>query len=132
MIALISRWKLRNGCPEELERTLTELARKVTEGESGTLAYAVHLSAPSPPDAAGAPIEPPPPPIPLDQQADVVFFEVYRDAEAFHDHLTGTVFTGFLDANRHHFYADPADPSWPDSDTTFLSRQSAEFRDEPG
>jgi hypothetical protein len=49
MIALFSRWKLKDGCPPELAAALEELAARVKRGEPGTLLYSVSLPAPHPP-----------------------------------------------------------------------------------
>lgn len=37
MIALFSRWELKDGCPPELAAALEELAARVKRGEPGTL-----------------------------------------------------------------------------------------------
>jgi quinol monooxygenase YgiN len=107
MIALFSRWKLKDGCPPELEAAIEELTAAVAGREPGTLAYSVSLPAPHPP------IGPPPeyaashdPEVirPVDR-TEIVFFEVYRDAEALSEHLRGPV-KEFMRQNRD-FFATP-------------------------
>ncbi len=104
MIALFSRWTLKNGCPPELRAAVERLASAVRDGEPGTLLYSVHFPAPCPP------IGPPPDYAVSHDPAvagsvdlnELVFFEVYRDAEAFSAHLRGAV-RDFMRDHRHHF-----------------------------
>jgi uncharacterized protein len=104
MIALFSRWKLKDGCPSELLAALDKLSTAVREREPGTLVYTVQLPAPCPP------IGPPPDYAVCDdpdvivpvEQNQLVFYEVYRDAEAFSEHLRGPV-RDFMRENRHYF-----------------------------
>jgi quinol monooxygenase YgiN len=104
MIALFSRWKLKDGCPPELAAAVRKLAAAVEESEPGTLVYSVNLPAPHPP------IGPPPDygvfgestPLAPEKLNELVFFEVYRDAQAFSDHLRGPV-VAFMRDVRHHF-----------------------------
>jgi quinol monooxygenase YgiN len=105
MIALLSRWKLKNGCPPEFASALENLASAVRDREPGTLVYAIHLPAPCPP------IGPPPDYAVSDDpevvgsvdRNELVFFEVYRDAGAFSEHLRGAV-RDFMRENRHYFH----------------------------
>lgn len=128
MISLISRWKLRNGCSEPLKAALNDLAGAVREHEPGTLAYAVHIEALNTLDAKGSPLNPPPMPIPGEQQMEVVFFEVYENTAALQAHLGGTAFTTFKKDWADQFYMDPAGSGWPVTETTYLERESAFFR----
>ena len=119
MIGLISRWKLKNGCPPPFAAALEALTAAVRDTEPGTLVYSVHLPGPHPPIG-------PPPDYGVDHDPDlaqpvpathVVFFEVYRDAEAYSEHLRGAV-TEFMRANRDFF-----DTPWqghPRPETTYL------------
>ncbi|HEX5726781.1 MAG TPA: antibiotic biosynthesis monooxygenase family protein [Longimicrobiaceae bacterium] len=132
MVTLISRWKLRDGCPPELADTLRQLAAVVQAQEPGTLAYVVHLGAPDPLAADGAPRQPPAPPYAPAQQTEVVFVEMYRDAEAFSAHLAGDAFKGFVSRNLQHFYEDPETPGRPNAVTVFLERESAFIRPDAG
>lgn len=107
MIALVSRWQLRDGCSEELGRALDGLREEVEQNEPGTLAFSVGTPGDWPP------IGPPPeyeiaeladlgPPAPPARAQELVFIEVYTDAHAFAAHLRGS-FRTFLDRHRHHF-----------------------------
>lgn len=108
MIALVSRWKLKNGCPAEMMAGLQELSASVKRDEPGTLLFSVNVPTGNPP------IGPPPEyavdkavsdaewKIAPDKQSEIVFFEVYRDAEAFGKHLSGP-FADFLKTYRHFF-----------------------------
>lgn len=101
MIALLSRWKLRDGCPPELLTALNALTAAVRSDEPGTLMYSVSVPAPHPPIG-------PPPEYAVDDDptairpvdpTEIVFFEVYRDAQAFSDHLRGAI-VDFMTKNR--------------------------------
>lgn len=103
MIALVSRWKLKNGCPPELADAVRELTAAVREKESGTIVYSVSLPGPHPP------IGPPPDYAYVEgiestpvEAAELVFFEIYRDARAFSEHLRGPI-AEFMKSYRHYF-----------------------------
>ncbi len=128
MLALVSRWKLKNGCPPELADGVQALIAAVREKEKGTLVYTVSLPAPHPP------IGPPPDyeyvegiesqPVPA---TELVFFEVYRDPQAFSEHLRGPI-AEFMRDHRHHF-ATP----WqghPRPEVTYLDPQGVVVREE--
>jgi quinol monooxygenase YgiN len=128
MIALFSRWKLKNGYPQELAAEVEALAAAVREGEPGALVFSVSVPAPHPP------IGPPPEyavyddasllrPVPA---TDLLFFEIYRDAEAFGQHLRGAA-GEFLRRNAH-FFETP----WqghPRPEVTYLDPQSLLVRE---
>lgn len=127
MIALFSRWKLSNGCPPEFAEALAELKAALESEEPGTLMFSFSFPAPHPP------IGPPPEyavageerVIPLGDQKEVVFFEVYRDAQAFSEHLRGP-FRRFLDQHRHFFHTP-----WqghPRPETVYLDPRSVFVR----
>jgi uncharacterized protein len=105
MIALFSRWKLKAGCPPELSAALEHLATAVRDREPGTLLYSVHLPAHCPP--IGPPpeyaVSHDPSAVGSAERNELVFFEVYRDAEAFSEHLRGSV-RDFMRDYRHHFF----------------------------
>jgi quinol monooxygenase YgiN len=129
MITLISKWKLRNGCPEELLTALQQLAENA-KSESGALMYLVNLQAPTPIDSQGKPLFPPPPPIPLDRQEQVVFVESYENVEALSQHIQSQTFIGFLVSNFKYFQEDPHNPGFPQTETEFLDRRFAFIRPE--
>jgi quinol monooxygenase YgiN len=89
MIALLSRWQLKNGCPPELAAALDELTKKVLASEPGTLMYSVHLPASHPPIGPPPDYEVSTDPVTPIAKNTLVFFEVYRDADAFSAHLRG-------------------------------------------
>lgn len=122
MISLISRWPLADGCPDDLVQALKALAEDVCAHEPDTLVYTVHVRAPDPLDPRHRPIHPPPPPIAPSRQPEVVFFEVYRDADAFARHVTGPIFTRFRIDYLHYFVEDGSNPGWPRTETPFLER----------
>jgi quinol monooxygenase YgiN len=124
LIALIARWPLKNGLPDELAESLKTLADGYRD-EPGTLWYSVNLPSPVPLDAERRAVQPPPTPIAPADQNEIVFFEIYRDAEALSDHIHGPVFTEFRKANLHHFVESEAKPGWVDSSVTFLDPQSS-------
>ena len=124
MLALIARWPLKNGLPAELAETLTTLADAYRE-EPGTLWYSVNLPAAAPLDADRQPLNPPPAPVPAADQDEIVFLEIYRDAQALSDHIYGAAFQAFRKANVHHFVEREDKPGWVDSTVTFLDPQSS-------
>lgn len=128
MITLISRWELLDGCPTQLKHELDSLADKVRAVEPDTLMYLVHLRAPGPLDSSNNPVEPPPPPIPLAGQNEVIFLEIYKDEVAFSRHVNGPVFQAFLKGYSKYFKQDPERPGWPVTQNTVLSRVSGFIR----
>jgi len=123
MIALFSRWKLKDGCPPELMSALERLTSAVRDREPGTLLYSVHHPAPSPP--IGPPpdyrVSDDPEVVGSPDRNELVFFEVYRDAEAFSEHLRGAV-RDFMRDHRHYFLTP-----WqghPRPDVVYLDPQS--------
>ncbi len=123
MISLISKWPLKDGCPDELKYQLEHLAEKV-KAEEGTLMYIVNLQARAPLDSYEKALKPQPEPIPHEQQVEVVFLEVYRNAQAFSDHVRGEVFNAFRIKTLKYFQPDPMSEGWPITKTEFLTRQS--------
>lgn len=126
-ITLISRWKLRNGCPDELLVGIRAAVAAVRDAEPGTLAYTVHLGRPDPLDAAGDPIQPAPKTA-ESNQSEVVFIECYADAEAFATHLAGPAFRSFRNAYLKYFYTDPTNPDMPLAETVFLTNGASFIR----
>jgi quinol monooxygenase YgiN len=122
MITLISKWKLLKGCPSQLLVALKQLAENA-KSESGALIYFVNLQAPNPLDSQGEPLSPPPPPIPLDRQEEVVFIESYETVEALSQHLQSKAFIAFLESNLQYFCQDPNNPGFPLTETEFLDRK---------
>jgi uncharacterized protein len=86
-VSLISRWFLRPGCYEQAMPVLAQLARDVRAHEPDTLTYLVHVHGQDDPR-----LQPLPPADPL----SILFFETYRDADAFVAHVEGPDFTNFV------------------------------------
>lgn len=85
MFSLCSKWTIKRGEEEETGiAALADLAREVQEQEEGTLVYLVHV-----PDMTQ-------PSLPTPSGLEVVFFEVYRDEQAFADHVNGAIFQQFV------------------------------------
>jgi predicted enzyme related to lactoylglutathione lyase/quinol monooxygenase YgiN len=91
-VSLISRWFVKPGCGKKALAALRRAAEEVEAREPHTLTYRVHVQ------YAGD-LQPLPPVDPL----SILFFEVYRDAQAFDDHLNGPVFTTFVRDHGHLF-----------------------------
>ena len=108
-ISLTSTWFVRPEYQERIRVALQDLAAAVEAGEPGTLMYLVHQPADTslqslPPAIAGT----------------VTFFEVYRDAGAFEDHVNGPIFTSFVHTYGPLFVSDSS--GHPFTTVTFLSR----------
>jgi quinol monooxygenase YgiN len=129
MISLMSIWELIDGCPEELKRELEALGDKVKDAEPDTLLYLVHIQAPSPLDPNNNPIEPPPSPIPLLNQKEAIFLEIYKDEVAFSRHINGPVFQTFLKQYGKYFKPDPSRPGWPITKSGVFARISGFIRE---
>lgn len=84
-VSLISRWFVKPGCGEKALGALRRAADAVRAGEPDTLTYRIHVQ-------HVGDLQSLPPTDPL----SILFFEVYRDAQAFRDHLGGPVFTAFV------------------------------------
>ncbi|MEP3331988.1 antibiotic biosynthesis monooxygenase [Sedimentitalea sp.] len=87
-ISLTSEWFIIPGSEEAAIAALGQLALEVRSDEPGTLAYLVHT-----PYTLDTGLQSLPP---RDPQS-VLFFEVYENANAFHAHLNGPAFTGFVE-----------------------------------
>jgi len=84
MYSLTSTWTIQRGKERAAIAALKRLARHVEQKEAGTLIYLVHV-----PDMTQ-------PSLPTPSNLEVVFFEVYRDAQAFQEHVNGSIFQGFV------------------------------------
>lgn len=86
-VSLTSNWFIRPGCQEAADAALRALARDVERDEPDTLTYLVHA-----PFQGDSRLQALPPADPL----TVLFFETYRDAHAFLQHVNGPAFTTFV------------------------------------
>jgi quinol monooxygenase YgiN len=125
MITLISRWKLKKGCNDELINALIELSAQVEQHEPNTITYNVHIGARNPLDPNALPLLPPAKSISGNQQNEIVFYERYANAKAFSDHVSGDIFNTFRTNFIHCFYQDPDKKGWPQTDNTFLELEAA-------
>jgi predicted enzyme related to lactoylglutathione lyase/quinol monooxygenase YgiN len=100
-VSLISRWFLRPGAEDAGWAALRELASAVFVNEPDTLTYLVHA-----PLTVDPRLQSLPPVGPL----SVEFFEVYRDARAFLNHVNGPVFTRFAQTYGALFVASDGRP----------------------
>ena len=91
-VSLISRWFVKPGCGKKALAALRRAAEDVQAREPATLTYRIHVQ-------HTGDLQSLPPADPL----SILFFEVYRDAQAFNDHLHGPVFTGFVRDHGHLF-----------------------------
>lgn len=85
-VSLISRWFVKPDCWDAALKALKAAAAEVLAKEPGTLTYRVHSASP---DGALQSLPPA-------DRFSILFFEVYRDAGAFQDHLGGPTFTTFV------------------------------------
>ena len=84
MYSLVAKWTIQQGKEEAALTALSDLARQVQAHEADTLIYLVHV-----PDLSQASL-----PTPCNRE--VLFFEVYKDKNAFLAHVTGPTFTTFV------------------------------------
>lgn len=87
LLSLTSRWFIRPGREAEVLAAVRDLAARVHAEEPGTLTYLAHTPWA---DAAGIAS------LPLPTPQLLLFFEVYRDADAFRTHREGPAFTDFV------------------------------------
>ena len=85
---LTSQWFIKPNCEQEVLDAVTRLASCVEAEEPDTLTYLVHV-----PHVIN---EPNLPSLPPADSRMLLFFEVYRDVQAFQNHLRGRLFTEFV------------------------------------
>jgi quinol monooxygenase YgiN len=100
-VSLSASWFIRPGCKASAEAALKQLAIDVQQHEPDTLMYVIHT-----PVQADIGLESLPPASPL----LVIFFETYRNADAFQKHLNGPVFTEFVKKHQELFVAANGNP----------------------
>jgi quinol monooxygenase YgiN len=116
-VSLTSQWFIRPGCEAEVIEVVTQLAADVEAQQPDTLTYLVHT-----PWAGEGGLQSLPPSNPL----FLLFFETYRDAEAFHQHVTGPLFTQFVQQYGNLFV--PSSDGKPYTTVQFLSQQAGFVR----
>jgi predicted enzyme related to lactoylglutathione lyase/quinol monooxygenase YgiN len=115
-VSLTSQWYLNPGHEADGWAALEALVAAVHAEEPDTLTYLVH--APSPAALTSRP--------PM-SATEVLFFEVYRDADAFRRHLTGPVFTRFV-AQHGALFVNADGSPW--TTVRFLQRRAGFVRTE--
>lgn len=100
-VSLTSRWFVRPGCEDAADAALRQLASNVEHNEPDTLTYLVHT-----PYHGDSRLQSLPPAEPR----TVLFFETYRNAEAFVQHVGGPVFTAFVERHGELFVASNGRP----------------------
>ena len=122
-VSLTSQWFIKPGCVAQVIEVVTQLAAAVESQQPGTLTYLVHT-----PWADDDCLQSLPPSIPL----SLLFFEVYRDAQAFEDHVKGPLFTQFVQQYGDLFVTaggkSIAEGDWPYTTVQFLSQQAGFVR----
>lgn len=98
MISLYSTWWLKQENVDEAMPVLQELAKKVEADEPDTLMYTIH----SPNYDFPADISSEPMPRP----GTIIFVEKYASWEAFQEHVSGPIFTSFVNDHGHLFVQD--------------------------
>ena len=96
MYSLTSTWTIQAGKERAAIAALRRMAQQVEQKEAGTLIYLVHV-----PDMTQ-------PSLPTPSNLEVVFFEVYRDEQAFKEHVTGSIFQQFVEKHGTLFLSMPA------------------------
>lgn len=116
-VSLTSQWFLRPGAEDAVVAAIRdELVPAIEAGEPGTLTYLVHRPRMSSPLLQSLP--------PTDPQT-LLFVEEYESADAFHRHVTGPNFTGFV--SRHGDAFVQVDDR-PYTTITFLTREAGFVR----
>ena len=111
-VSLTSSWFIRPGCEPDVRAAVQQLAARVQAEEPDTLTYLVH--APRLDDARLQSLPP-------QGLLSLLFFEVYRDADAFLRHLNGVVFADFVGQHGHLFVSSNGQPF---TTVQFLSLQA--------
>lgn len=117
-VSLTSKWFIRPGCEGQVVEAVHQLAANVRANEPDTLAYLVHTPfideglQSLPP--SGGPV--------------LLFFEVYRNADALFRHLNGPAFKDFVDRYGSLFVQSDGKPF---TTLQFLSQQAGFVRETP-
>ncbi|WP_296703454.1 antibiotic biosynthesis monooxygenase [Algoriphagus sp.] len=94
MYSLTGKWTMLSGKEKKATAELKKLAMAVNKKEPGTLLYMIFT-----PDYQEKNLPNPPP-------GEVVFFEIYKDKDAFEKHINGPIFTNFIKKNSSLFLTD--------------------------
>lgn len=116
-VSLTSQWFIRPGREADALAAVAEAAEKIRNGEPGTLIYLVHTA-----HAGDDGLQSLPP----SQPGLLLFFEMYRDPQAFLEHVNGPIFTAFVRDHGHLFVPDAQGS--PYTTVTFLARRAGFVR----
>lgn len=105
-VSLTSQWFIRPGFEELLQDAVKKLAADIASQEQGTLTYLVHVTRTD----TGV-LQSLPPAI----APSLLFFETYRDPDAFKAHVQGPLFGQFVKEYGHCFIPSDPIPSDPNS-----------------
>ncbi len=98
-VSLTSQWFIRPGCEGQVQEAVKKLAADIASQEQGTLTYLVHVTW-----TDTSVLQSLPPSI----APSLLFFETYRDADAFKAHVQGPLFGQFVKEYGHCFI--PSEP----------------------
>ncbi len=116
-VSLTSRWFIRPGCEAEALAAVADAAEKIRASEPDTLIYLAHM-----PHAGDDSLQSLPP----SQPGLLLFFEMYRDPQAFLQHVNGPIFTAFVRDHGHLFVPDARGA--PYTTVEFLARHAGFIR----
>ena len=118
-VSLTSQWFIRPGFEGQVHDAVKKLAADIASQEQGTLTYLVHVTWTD----TGV-LQSLPPSI----APSLLFFETYRDADAFKAHVQGPLFGQFVKEYGHCFISsdpipdDPGSSAGPYTTVQFLSQ----------
>ncbi|HEV2864306.1 MAG TPA: antibiotic biosynthesis monooxygenase [Pyrinomonadaceae bacterium] len=127
-VSLTSQWFIRPGHEEEVREAVRKLAADIAAKEQGTLTYLVHMVWAD----TGALQSLPPAVVP-----SLLFFETYRDVDAFKAHVRGRLFKQFVKEYGRCFIPsdpiadDPGSKAGPYTTVQFLSQVAGFAQGQP-
>lgn len=127
-VSLTSQWFIRPGFEKRVQKAVKKLAADIASKEPGTLTYLVHM-----PWADTGVLQSLPP----STAPSLLFFETYRDADAFKAHVRGELFGQFVKDYGHCFIPsdpitdDPGSKAGPYTTVQFLTRVAGFVHGQP-
>lgn len=116
-VSLTSRWFIRAGCEVEVASAVTQLAGRVQAEEPDTLIYLAHMPCGDTVDLQS---------LPPSEPGLLLFFEMYRNPQAFVRHVHGPIFRQFVQQHGSLFVR--TDRGGPYTTVEFLSRHAGFIR----
>ena len=101
-VSLTSQWFIRPGCEGQVQDAVKKLAANIASQEQGTLTYLVHMTW-----TDTSVLQSLPPSV----APSLLFFETYRDADAFKAHVRGPLFKQFVTEYGHCFISSDPIPN---------------------